>query len=414
MLVGVAEAVFPSRMGQAFRWLVASSWVSNIGDGIALAAGPLLVAAQTSDPRLVAAAGAAGVAPQLLFGLYAGALADRVDRRVMTVAADLARIAVLVLLAVAIGTDRLTIWLVLVAVFLVGIGEVFADSASRTLLPMLVPKADLGIGNARLQAGYLTANQLVGPPVGAFLFAAGQAIPFVTQIVTCLLGIVLIWRIGTQRPPARAEATHLRQDIAEGIRWLVGHPGVRTLTLVILLFNITWGAAWSVLVLWALHHLDAGAVGYGLLTTAVAIGGLAATAAYDRLERRVAAATLMKVCLLAEVATHFALAVTSTLWVALVIMVGFGLYAFVWGSLGSALRQRSVPSELQGRVGSVYVLGIFVGLIVGQFLGGQIATHWGLTAPFWFAGVGSAVTLAVLWRKLDLVVHADPAEPSDT
>ena len=46
--------------------------------------------------------------------------------------------------------------------------------------------------------------------------------------------------------------------------------------------------------------------------------------------------------------------------------------------------------------------------------GGQIATHWGLTAPFWFAGVGSAVTLAVLWRKLDLVVHADPAEPSDT
>ena len=68
------EAVAPSRMGSGFRWLLASSWISNIGDGIALAAGPLLVASQTSNPALVAGAGAATVAPQLLLGLYAGAL----------------------------------------------------------------------------------------------------------------------------------------------------------------------------------------------------------------------------------------------------------------------------------------------------------------------------------------------------
>jgi predicted MFS family arabinose efflux permease len=294
--------------------------------------------------------------------------------------------------------------------FLLGTGEVFADSASRTLLPMLVPRADLGIGNARLQAGYLTANQLIGPPIGAFIFAAGHSLPFVSQAVACLLGILLVWRIGTQRPPAREERTHLRRDIGDGIRWLVSHGGVRTLTLVILLFNITWGAAWSILVLWALHRLNAGAVGYGLLTTATALGGLVATVAYDRLERRVPASTLMKTCLLAEVITHLALALTTTLWLALVIMFFFGLYAFVWGSLGSALRQRAVPDELQGRGGSVYVLGIYVGLLAGQGLGGVIATHWGLAAPFWFAFVGSALTLAALWRQLDLVVHAAHAD----
>ncbi len=401
----IVEAVAPSRMGNAFRWLLASSWVSNIGDGIALAAGPLLVASQTRNPALVAAAGAATVAPQLLFGLYAGALADRVDRRRMTVVADVARVAVLGILVLTILSDRVSIAAVIAAMFLVGIGEVFADSASRTLLPMLVPRADLGIGNARLQAGFLTANQLAGPPVGAFLFAAGHALPFLTQVLACLLGIVLIWRIGTQRPPARDERTHLRRDIAEGIRWLVGHGGVRTLTLVILLFNVTWGAAWSVLVLWALHRLEAGEVGYGLLTTATALGGLVATVAYDRIERQVSASTLMRMCLLAEVATHLALALTTTLWPALVVMFFFGLYAFVWGSLGSALRQRAVPDELQGRVGSVYVLGIYVGLIVGQGLGGFIATHWGLAAPFWFAFGGSALTLALLWRQLDNVVH---------
>ncbi len=402
----IVEAVLPSRMGTGFRWLVGSSWVSNIGDGIALAAGPLLVASQTSNPALVAGAGAALVAPQLLFGLYAGALADRVDRRTMTVLADASRILVLAVLVLSIITDRVSIAVVLAAMFLLGTGEVFADSASRTLLPMLVPRGDLGIGNARLQAGFLTANQLAGPPIGAFLFAAGHALPFVTQGVTCALGILLIWRIGTQRPPARAGETHLRRDIGEGIRWLVGHPGVRTLTLVILLFNITWGAAWSVLVLWALQVVGAGEVGYGLLTTAAALGGLVATLGYDRLERRVRAATLMKACLVCEVVTHFALALTTRLWVALVIMFFFGLYAFVWGSLGSALRQRAVPDELQGRVGSVYVLGIFVGIVIGQGLGGFIATHWGLAAPFWFAGVGSALTLALLWRQLDLIVHA--------
>lgn len=411
MLVGrILEAVAPSRMGSAFRWLLGSSWVTNVGDGIALAAGPLLVASQTRNPALVAAAGAATVAPQLLFGLWAGALADRMDRRRMTVLADVARILVLGVLVLTILTDRVSIAVVIGAMFLLGVGEVFADSASRTLLPMLVAKPDLGIGNARLQAGYVTANQLIGPPIGAFLFAAGQAVPFVTQAVACLLGVVLIWRIGTQRPPAREEETHLRRDIADGIRWLVAHPGVRTLTLVILLFNITWGAAWSVLVLWALHRLNAGEVGYGLLTSAAAVGGLVATLGYDWLERRVRAATLMKACLLAEVVTHLALALTTTLWVALVIMVFFGLYAFVWGSLGSALRQRAVPDALQGRVGSVYVLGIFVGLIVGQGLGGVIATHWGLAAPFWFAFVGSALTLAALWRQLDLVVHAAEAD----
>ena len=81
----VVEAVLPARMGTPFRWLVGSSWTSNLGDGIALAAGPLLVASQTSDPFLVAMAGLLQRLPWLLFGLYAGVLADRVDRRRLVV-----------------------------------------------------------------------------------------------------------------------------------------------------------------------------------------------------------------------------------------------------------------------------------------------------------------------------------------
>ena len=162
-----------------FRRLLASSWVSNLGDGIALAAGPLLVASQTDDPLLVAMAGVATMVPQLLFGLLAGALADRWNRKRIVIAGNLARVAVLAVLISTIAADRINIALVLATMFLLGIAETFVDATGGTLLPMLVPKQDLGTANSRFMAGFLTANQLVGPPIGAFLFAAGMAVPFV-------------------------------------------------------------------------------------------------------------------------------------------------------------------------------------------------------------------------------------------
>ncbi|MGY1762121.1 MFS transporter [Geodermatophilus sp. SYSU D00779] len=88
---GLVEAVLPARMGTPFRWLVGSSWVGNLGDGIALAAGPLLVAGQTQDPLLVALGALAQRLPWLLLGLQAGVLADRVDRRRLLIGVALAR-----------------------------------------------------------------------------------------------------------------------------------------------------------------------------------------------------------------------------------------------------------------------------------------------------------------------------------
>ena len=404
----LVETVVPRRLGRPFRWLLASSWVTNLGDGIALAAGPLLIASQTHDPLLVALAPLLQQLPWLLFGLYAGVLADRLDRRLLIMVGDLARAGVVAVLVGLIWTDTLSITLLLALLFLVGVAETFVDTTGGTLAPMLVAKADLGIANARVFTGYLTLNQLAGPPVGAALFAAGLAWPFAAQSVLMVFGVVLISRM---RLPAhglaRTERSHVRADIAEGLRWLWRHPPVRTLALTIVSFNVTWGAAWSVLVLYATVHLGMSEVGFGLLTTAIAIGGLVGTASYGWLERRVELGTLMRVCLTLEVATHLALAVAPAPWVAMVIMVVFGAYAFVWGTLSSAVRQRAVPMAFQGRVTSVYNVGVFGGMVVGSALGGLIARHFGVTAPFWFAGVGSALILALIWRQLPQIAHAE-------
>jgi len=411
---GVIESIAPARLGAGFRWLLSSAWVAHIGDGMALAAGPLLVASQTSNALLVAMAALLQRIPWLLLGLYAGAIADRVDRKRAVVVADVSRALVVAVLAVTIVTGRASIAVVLVAMLLIGVAEVFADTAGTTLLPMIVRHDDLGIGNARLQTSYLLGGQVVGPPIGAFLFAAGMALPFVTQSVLVLLSILLLVQIAVPTDAGRdVEGTHVLRDISEGVRWLWHNDAVRTLALVIVAFNVTWAAAWAVLVLYALDHLHMSAVGYGLLTTSAAIGGLLSTSSYGWIEKRFDLATVMRVCLSLEVALHLAFALTTNGTVAIALMFVFGAYAFVWGAVSITVRQRATPRALQGRVGSVYMVCVYGGMAVGQVLGGAIAQRWGLTAPFWFAFVGAGVTLALVWRQLGNIAHvkavdADP------
>ena len=209
-------------------------------------------------------------------------------------------------------------------------------------------------------------------------------------------------------PRARpVERSHVRQDIAEGLRWTWGNPAVRTLTLAIVSFNVTWGAAWSVLVLYASDRLGLGPIGFGLLTTVGALGGIAGTAGYDWLERHASLAAIMRVGLVVETLTHLGLALTTTPWVAMVVLFVFGVHAFVWGTTSRTVRMRAVPTQLQGRVGSLYSIGVFGGIVAGQALGGVIARIWGITGPFWFAFVGSAVILALIWRELAHIAHAD-------
>ncbi|MDV3222857.1 MFS transporter [Intrasporangium sp.] len=414
-MTSLIERVAPARLGPSFRWLMLSSWASNLSDGIALAAGPLLVAAQTRDAFLVALATVLQRVPWLAFALVAGVIADRLDRKRIVIVVSLLRTTVLLVLSAAIVTDVVSIWVVLTALFLLGTAEVFADTTSQTLLPMVVDKADLGIGNARLMAGFITVNQLAGPPIGAALFALGLVVPFVAQATCIAFAALLVSRVVL--PPhgrdPQARRSHLRRDITEGLRWLWNHAAVRTLTVTIVIFNVTYGASWSVLVLYAVDILDAGAVGFGLLTTAGAVGGLLGTALYGWVTARVSLGNIMRGGLVIETLTHLAFALTRHLWVALVIMFVFGAHAFIWGTTSRAVRQRAVPTGLQGRVGSVYLLGVFGGMVVGGLVGGVVAGAWGVLATFWFGFAGSALLVVAIWQQLPHIAHADAEALAD-
>ena len=408
----LVETLVPRRLGSGYRWLLASSWITNLGDGVSIAAGPLLVASLTDDAFLVALAALLRWAPPLVFGLYAGVLSDRLDRRLVVMTADGARAVVLSLLVVTMLTGRVSVVVALVALGLLATAEVFADNTSMTLAPMLVDRDDLVIANSRLQAGLITLNQLVGPPIGAALFAAGRAWPFVTEAVLVTLGVALVSRIvlpahGRRHGDSGSSTGSLRRDIAEGLRWTLHHAAVRTLALTILIFNITFGAAWSVLVLYAIRRLGLGAVGFGLLTTVSAIGGLLGVVLYGWITRRVSLGNVMRIGLVIETLTHLAMAVTTSPWVASLILFVFGAHAFIWGTTSITIRQRAVPAHLQGRVTSVNTICVFGGLVAGSAIGGVLATHYGVTAPFWFGFAGSALFVVLLWGELTKIAHAD-------
>ncbi|CCH85731.1 Major facilitator superfamily MFS_1 [Modestobacter italicus] len=404
----IGEVVAPARLGSGFRWLLASSWTSNLGDGIALAAGPLLVASMTDDAFLVALAATVQWLPPLLFGLLAGALTDRLDRRLIVATVDLCRAVVLAVLTLTVATDAVSIVAVLAALFVLATAEVFADNSAQTLLPMLVVRSDLAVANSRMHTGFVTVNQLAGPPLGAALFTVGAAWALGVQALVVLLGAVLVTRVVLPpREPYAGPRRALRHDITEGLRWVRHHAAVRTLVLTITIFNVTFGAAWSVLVLYATERLGLGEIGFGLVTTVSAAGGVAGTLAYGWITRRVSLGDLMRIGLVIETLTHLALALTSSPWVALPVFFVFGAHAFVWGTTSITVRQRAVPQPLQGRVGSVNLVGVFGGLVVGSAIGGVLAQHAGVTAPFWFAFAGSAVFVVLIWRSLRHVAHAD-------
>jgi MFS family permease len=382
----------------------------NLGDGALLAAGPLLVTTVTREPFAVAMAVFLQQLPWVVLGVPAGALIDRVDRRRLSVVVNLARAVVLAVLAFTVMTGTVNLAVILIAMFLIGTAEAFADIASSALVATRVPKEHLGVANARWSGTAIFTNQLAGPPLGALLFAAGMALPFALDAICALAGAALIARIAPWKAPTTAApATHIRREIWEGMRWLWRHPPVRTLALTIFAFNVTFGAAMSVFVLLAKERLGLDDVGFGLLITVGAIGGLIGSTGYPWLERRFSLATLMRAGLLLETATHLVLAMTTSALIAAATMTLFGIHAVVWGTTSTTVRQRAVPGSLMGRVTSVYMLGNVGGSALGSVVGGVLAQQFGITAPFWFGFFGSGVLLTLIWRSLAEIAHTPVA-----
>src|SRR5690606_28698733 len=180
---------------------------------------PLLAVTLTSSPALIAGVALAQRLPWLFVSLPAGALADRLDRRLTMIRVDLLRVVVMGGLAVAVAADVATIWIIYAAAIVLGGGETLFDPASQSIIPAVVGREHLSLANGRLKAVELTMNQFVGPPLGGILAAAAMALTFgLSSLAYLLAALALVLLRGEFRPHRDpALRTSMRADIGEGL-----------------------------------------------------------------------------------------------------------------------------------------------------------------------------------------------------
>jgi len=387
-----------SPLGPRFWRFWSASAVSQLGDGIRVTALPLLAASITTRPLPVAAVSAAVWLPWLLFGLIGGAVVDRVDRRRLMETGQFARLLVMSGLAAAVFAGAISIWLLVIVAFLVGVGEVFVDSALQAVVPAVVEESNLDLANGRLVSAETLANELVGPPLGGFLFTLSRAIPFVGDAASFgASGVLLATMSGDfkaahgDRPPSSPW-----QDVKEGASYLFRHPVLRSLAFAIGAINLGVMAFGAVLVLFAREILHVGAVGFGLIISGAAIGGLTGSLVASRIAARIgrARSVVWGLALIGLFSAGVGLTSDPFMAGGLEFLVGFS--GAMVNVSGLTLRQMMTPNRLLGRVVSSFRV-VGYGLIpVGAAAGGWIADTWGLRATFFFGGGVSFVTAVLL------------------
>ncbi len=373
---------------RSYYRVVGATGLTNLADGIRMAVFPLLASTITSSAVAIAAVFAAGQAPLIVFGLWAGRLADTMDRQRLAQGSALGRMLILLALCCFVFVGATPLWLVIVAAAVLGISEVLSDNVSGTLVPMLVPEQHLERANSRIVGSQILGNELIGPALGGLLFVLGAWVPFLTN-AALLGGAVLLLAALPILEPRCTEEEPLPMPAPRLL------DGVRSLRTNSTLATITWtsaalaavDAAWfALLVLFVRDDLGFGAGGFGLFLTLGAFGGLAGAATADRrpdlsLSMVTAAVFSSAAVSLLALGTFANVAVTGVALMAT--SAGFAL----WNVFVVSARQRATPIGTMGQVAGAYRTIVVSASLVGAFVGGFVSDALSIRGSLTASGV---------------------------
>jgi MFS family permease len=380
-------------LSRDFWRLWSAAAVSNVGDGIRLTALPLLIAAITRDPVVVSGVTAATFAPWLLLSLPGGVIVDRVNRRALIIVFQSVRAVSVGILGVAVMMGLESVALIFATAFIIGVGEVFVDSATQAAIPMLVDEVELENANSKLLAVEFITNDALGGPVGAWLFAAMASLPFLLDSATFLVAGVLISRIASPLQDSHsAPRLSMVYSIREGIRFVRANALLKGLAFAVAGANLAAGAGGSILVLLALEVLGLSEFGFGLLVGTGAIGGFAGAVGARKMSQILGRRNSMTLGAAMLAVGQLIVGTSANGYIA-----GAGLFIGALGVslfsvVGRSLRQAVTPDRILGRVVTTFRL-IGVGSVpIGALLGGVIAAAAGIRVPYW---IGAAILVVV-------------------
>ncbi|KIC45423.1 MFS transporter [Tateyamaria sp. ANG-S1] len=400
---------------------IAASGMTNLADGIAVVVWAWIASLLTRDPVLIALMPIALRLPWFLFALPAGVVTDRVDRRLLILGMDVLR-------AAAFAAAGLCVWLsmplasapdagtanpalfyaLLSCALFVGTAEVFRDNAAQTILPALVPHAQLEQANGRLWSVELVGNSLLGPALGAFLIAAVLWTPFALNAAMFALAALLVLSLSGPFKPTRTEHGSWRSDLAEGWRFLRGHPFLMVLAVITGIWNLLHQMVVIALILHVQENLGIGAQGYGLILAAGAVGGIAGGIVAARVVKLMGQNAAAQWMTLASAVAFAIMPFAPNGYVLALVLAMFEFTGLIWNTVSVSYRQRSIPDALLGRVNSIYRLlawgmmpiGLLLSGLVVRWSEGVVTRDLALITPFVLAALGATALTALAWRPL--------------
>ncbi|MCI0689874.1 MAG: MFS transporter [Sporichthyaceae bacterium] len=394
-------------LGRDFAGLWTATALANLGDGLYLLVLPLIALEVTGSAGLVAGVTVMLTLAWPLFGLQAGMLVDRADRRRLIIAVNLVRALTLTGLTATLLTGTASVRWVYAAALVLGIGETLVDTSLAALVPHAVRhRALLGRANARIEVAQTVTNQFIGPPL-AGLLAATAGLAWVTGTSAALFAATLgclAMMSGSYRavpPPAAtpqptaatppSERSRLRTELLAGAAFTWRHALLRSLTLTTAAMNVFWAAWVSVLVVYAVAPGPVGLspAGYGVLVITMAIGGIAGATMVEPLRRRLGAHRLLALDVVGTIVLVGTPALTTNPYAIGAAMLVGGAGSAIWRAIVASVRQSVVPADLLGRVYSANRMISWGVLPLGAALGGVLAEVAGVRTVFVVGGLAS-------------------------
>jgi MFS family permease len=385
------------KLGPAFNRLFSASVISNLSDGLLAVAAPLLAISLTKDPILISMLSAFVMLPWLLFAIPIGLIVDRSNKRLLITFTNSIRFITAGLVALAISTDTITIYWLLLATFLIGTCEVATDTAAQSLIPVILDKKNFEKANSRMNIAETVIQNFIGAPLSGFLYATSIVLPFILNSLGFLVAAIFVLMIpahliskGSSPENEAAEKKSFISEIKFGLNYLWNDRPLRRLVATTTALGFFYSVTTSTLILFITETLEVQAKYFGLLMAVAGSGGVLGGILTPALSKKFGRGTILAVAIFISSVTVLFQGFSPNVWV-------FGVIGFVssfsitnWNILLMSCYQVLIPAELYGRIHGARRTFVWGVMPIGALLGGVIAQS-GLRLPLIIGGTATTL-----------------------
>ena len=385
------------KLGPAFNRLFSASVISNLSDGLLAVAAPLLAISLTKDPVLISMLSAFVMLPWLLFAIPIGLIVDRSNKRLLITLTNSIRFITAGLVALAISTDTITIYWLLLATFLIGTCEVATDTAAQSLIPVILEKKNFEKANSRMNIAETVIQNFIGAPLSGFLYATAIVLPFILNSLGFLIAAIFVFMIpahlisqGSSVETTVLEKKSFISEIKFGLNYLWNDRPLRRLVATTTSLGLFYSLSTSTLILFITEILEVQAKYFGVLMAGAGSGGVLGGILTPVLSKKFGRGAVLAIAIFISSITVLFQGLSPNVWV-------FGVIGFIstfsitnWNILLMSCYQVLIPAELYGRIHGARRTFVWGVMPIGALLGGVIA-HSGLRLPLIVGGIATTL-----------------------